>query len=379
MQTCDMTHQYVWHDSFICVTWLIQAIRPLLHWFICAKWLMPMCDMAHSYMWRDLFRKYDHYSTHSFVRCDWCTCVTWLIHMCDTTHSGNTTTTALFICAKSPILMCDMTHVYVWHDSFLDVTWLIQAIRPLQHSFIYAKWLILMCDMTDSYVWHDLFIYMTWLILAIRPLRHSFICATWLIHTCDMTHSDSTTTTALIHLCKVTDSHVWHDSFIYVTWLIHICAMTHSDYTTTTALIYLCKMTDSHVWHDSFICLTRLIQICDTWLIQTIRPLQHSFIGVTWLILCVWHDSFRQYDHYSIHSFVWYGVATISRLLKIKGLFCKRALYKRRYSAKVTYNFKEPTISSHPIWVTWLIHICVTRLAIQNIVSFVGLFCKRDL
>ena len=29
-----------------------------------------------------------------------------------------------------------------------------------------------------------------------------------------------------------------------------------------------------------------------------------------------------------------YGVATISRLLKIIGLFCKRALIKRRYSAK---------------------------------------------
>jgi len=27
-----------------------------------------------------------------------------------------------------------------------------------------------------------------------------------------------------------------------------------------------------------------------------------------------------------------YGVATISRLLKIIGLFCKRALYKRLYS-----------------------------------------------
>ena len=38
-----------------------------------------------------------------------------------------------------------------------------------------------------------------------------------------------------------------------------------------------------------------------------------------------------------------YGVATISRLLKIIGLFCKRALRKRRYSAKETYNFKEPT------------------------------------
>jgi len=35
--------------------------------------------------------------------------------------------------------------------------------------------------------------------------------------------------------------------------------------------------------------------------------------------------------------------ATISTLLKIVGLFCKRALQKRLYSAKETYNFKEPT------------------------------------
>ena len=44
-----------------------------------------------------------------------------------------------------------------------------------------------------------------------------------------------------------------------------------------------------------------------------------------------------------------YGVATIRRLLKIIGLFCKRALYKRLYPAKETYNFKEPTHRSHPI------------------------------
>jgi len=42
-------------------------------------------------------------------------------------------------------------------------------------------------------------------------------------------------------------------------------------------------------------------------------------------------------------------VATISRLLKIICLFCKRALQKRLYSAKETYNFKEPTNRSHPI------------------------------
>ena len=43
------------------------------------------------------------------------------------------------------------------------------------------------------------------------------------------------------------------------------------------------------------------------------------------------------------------GVATISRLRKIIGLFCQRALYKRRYSAKETYKFKEPINRSHPI------------------------------
>ena len=44
-----------------------------------------------------------------------------------------------------------------------------------------------------------------------------------------------------------------------------------------------------------------------------------------------------------------YGVATMSRLLKIIGLFCKRALQKRRYSAKESYDFKKPTNRSHPI------------------------------
>jgi len=46
---------------------------------------------------------------------------------------------------------------------------------------------------------------------------------------------------------------------------------------------------------------------------------------------------------------LWYGVATIRRLLKIIGLGCKRALQKRLYSAKETCNFMEPTIRSHPV------------------------------
>ena len=42
-------------------------------------------------------------------------------------------------------------------------------------------------------------------------------------------------------------------------------------------------------------------------------------------------------------------MATISGLIKIIGHFCKRALQKRRYSAKETYNLIDPTDRSHPI------------------------------
>jgi len=42
-------------------------------------------------------------------------------------------------------------------------------------------------------------------------------------------------------------------------------------------------------------------------------------------------------------------VATISRLLKMIGLFCKKALQKRPIFSEETCNFKEPTNRSDPI------------------------------
>jgi len=44
-----------------------------------------------------------------------------------------------------------------------------------------------------------------------------------------------------------------------------------------------------------------------------------------------------------------YRVASVSRIDKSIGLFGKRALQKRQYSAKETYNFIDPTDRSHPI------------------------------
>jgi len=83
------------------------------------------------------------------------------------------------------------------------------------------------------------------------------------------------------------------------------------------------------------------------------------------------------------------GVATMSRRLRSKGLFCKRATCKRLYFAKETYNFQDPTNRSHPIEI---VETCVQikmgraflsagydSSLLQNIVSFIGLFCIRDL
>ena len=150
-----MTHLYVWHDSFVCVTWLIR-----------------MCDMTHSYVWHD-----------SFI------CVTWLIRM------------------------CDMTHSYVWHDSFIRVTWLIR-----------------MCDMTHSYVWHDWFVYdMT----QVPTYYYSNYILERYGHF------------SMIYGAQGLTLFMW---VIYFPWLICICAVTHS---------YICAMPHVYMCHDSFIHMTR--------------------------------------------------------------------------------------------------------------------------
>jgi len=54
------------------------------------------------------------------------------------------------------------------------------------------------------------------------------------------------------------------------------------------------------------------------------------------------------------HKVIRYGVATISRLLKMIGLFCRILSLVWVSFAKETYHFKEPTNRSHPILVLTL-------------------------
>ena len=62
-------------------------------------------------------------------------------------------------------------------------------------------------------------------------------------------------------------------------------------------------------------------------------------------------------SHITERRDVSYGVATMSRLLKNIGLFCKRALQKRPVFCKETCILKNPTHRSHPISKRLLRHV----------------------
>jgi len=177
-----MTHAYGGHDSFICRTWLIHTL-----------------DMTHSCVWHDSS-----------------TCATWLISMFSHQPFAH-------LHLHSHVWMSQDTHInesitmspshmsHITHGSAMDGPCQHMYARDIRsHAFTYiGTWLIHMCDMTHAYVWHD-----------------SFICGTWLIHTLDITQSHVWHDTSLCSLasfqlhCVTTHSCVGHDSFIRATWLI---------------------------------------------------------------------------------------------------------------------------------------------------------------
>ena len=142
--------------------------------------------------------------------CDMAICVTWLVHM------------------------CDMTHSYVWHGSFICVN--------------VCVWYGYMCDMTRSYVWH------VW--------HDSCICVTWLIHMCErMCEPYHTYEWAMAHIC--TDmSHEWMCHVTHrIRYTTHIKVLCHT-YECVTSRIWRCHTYErvmshicmSHVTHKNELC-----------------------------------------------------------------------------------------------------------------------------
>ena len=141
----------------------------------------------------------------------------------------------------------------------------------------------------------------------------------------------------------------------------------------------LIRMSMSRIWmlHMNVSYLIRMRHVANEWVLSQINESCRIWMRHNTWMSHVAHERFTSHLNESCHTYeglhLWhdtddgrhvtwfhrltYGVATISRLLKMIGLFCKRALENRWYSAKETYHFKEPTNRSHPIsWfhlLTW--------------------------
>jgi len=105
--TSTMTHQYIWHD-----------------WFIHMTWLMGTCATTHPYIWRNSL-----------------TNVTWLIHTRNLTHQYIRHEWVMLHLQTSYVIYMDS---YKYHD-----------------SSIYMTWLIYTHDSTHRYMRHDSSIYTT--------------------------------------------------------------------------------------------------------------------------------------------------------------------------------------------------------------------------
>ena len=107
------------------------------------------------------------------------------------------------------------------------------------------------------------------------------------------------------------------------------------------------------------LCVCWSISDCAACVLEYIWLKEHltifDWIGDTklWLYLTEWALNFEEFaESNRLRGRLWggyeYGVATISRLLKIIDLFCRISSLLWGSFAKETYNFKAPTSHSHP-------------------------------
>ena len=129
--------------------------------------------------------------------------------------------------------------------------------------------------------------------------------------------------------------------------------------TCMASLRYVCENSGLHS-RSLFMC----ILLCLTYISVSMNS---RLLGTT-------HLCYQQVGLICVALLILYGVATVSRIDKIIGLFCRMLSLLKGSFAKETYNSIDPTNQSHPIGLT-----CSTTqfpCLFSRQVSFVGLICS---
>jgi len=274
---CDITHRVdnsIWRDSYIC---------DMIHSTCRHSYLTELIHRVDTYMWHDSLRL----SVMSHI---------WRI-LCAMTHS--------YVChmAHRILHMCDMTpfwHTYMWHDSLrlsgMSHMWRspVTCINESYHRYetverccrhSYVTWFIfvstLMRDMCHSSCWHTC---VTWLI---APERH-------------VTHMKESCRMCIWVMSQVWKSHVAH------------IRMRHDTHVNEACHTYEGVM--SHLWMSHG---THMNESCHTY--EGVMSHTYEWVMARMWMIHVTHmnESCRTHTNES------YGVATISRLLKMICVFCR--------------------------------------------------------
>jgi len=184
-----ITYGSTWHDSSICAMrrdWCIPptngeiALWPNARVVQCKYYVsLKRNGCNNKIMWYNIcFFVTDACMSHmtpSYVRHDsvgegnvagimyvWHDSSTWLIEMWDMAHWNARHDSFIFICVTwlIHIHMCDLTWLYVWHDSPTRETWLIRMWDMTQSKKGTSLW----CVRHDTFICvrHDTFICVTW-------------------------------------------------------------------------------------------------------------------------------------------------------------------------------------------------------------------------
>jgi len=158
------------HDSFVRVAWLIHTWHDSFVWcgmtvhtrhdsFVCVTWLFRMCDMIFTNAWHDSFVRviwliHSCGMTHSYVWYESFIIVAWLIFQ-DRHYSADQILKNHAVCVCVSVYVC----VSVWTRERESARERVLCRLTNGHdSFICVRWLVHMCDKTHSYVWHDSFV-----------------------------------------------------------------------------------------------------------------------------------------------------------------------------------------------------------------------------
>jgi len=129
-------------------------------------------------------------------------------------------------------------------------------------------------------------------------------------------------------------SHAYTCTFMYIYVYFHIVHMHKFIHVHVCAFMYL----------NSYLCMCLTYVKNRAIFFKCIRVYIHVQKQILHALCMYTCQNSRKSARHSMY----YGVATISRLLKITGLFCRIQSLLQGSFANGTYHFKEPTNRSHP-------------------------------